>query len=124
MDATPIDFAGATPLDADLADATGRKWAALHDAAALVAGLAGLSPQPSGAAEDFLAAIRKAPQARRELAEQGVDDLTAIMEPGLAALISVHGSGGDARAAAGALWQEFVAARDAVAALVLPPDGL
>lgn len=127
MDATPIDFDTATPLDSprpahagDAAEVAGRKWAALHDAVSVVATLAGVAPQPAIDAHGFAAAIRQAPHWRREQAEQGVDDLAAIMEPGLAALISVHADGGDAAAPALALWQEFAAARDTLARLVFP----
>jgi hypothetical protein len=126
MDATPISYDTATPYDAPpialdpFGEATGRKWAALHDAAAVVAALAGESP---GAAPlDFADLIGKVPSWRRELARQGVEDLVAIMEPGLAALIAVHTGGGDASAPASALWQEFTAARDALVALTLPHD--
>jgi hypothetical protein len=126
MDATPISFDTATAYEPPLpspnagGDATGRKWAVLHDAAAVVAGLAG-EPVPADHL-DFPEAIRKAASRRRDLAEQGIEDLAAMMEPGLAALISVHGSGADASAPARALWQEFTAARDALIALVLPRD--
>lgn len=127
MDATPIDFDTAVPLDSrlaaeggDAAKAAGRKWAALHDAAGVVATLAGVAHQPAVDAQRFSAAVRQAPHWRREQAEHGVEDLAAIMEPGLAALISVQAGGGDAAAPALALWQEFVAARDALARLVLP----
>jgi hypothetical protein len=56
------------------------------------------------------------------MAAQALDDLVAIMEPGLTALLVVHSRGDNAGAAARALWQEFVAARDALMALALPLD--
>ena len=130
MDATPISLDTATRLDvaipaslAGAADPVGAKWAALHDAAFVVATLAGVE-QPMLAPElrVFPDALNSAPNWRRDLAEQGVDDLVAIMEPGLAALIAVHGSGVDATAPARALWQEFTASRDMLLALVLPRD--
>ena len=130
MDATPISFENAIPLDAAVAslgapasDATARKWATLHEAAFVVATLAGIA-QPPLAPElrSFAAAIHQAPDWRREMAEQGVDDLAAIMEPGLAALIAVHGSGVDPMAPARALWHEFVVSRDALLRLVRPLD--
>jgi hypothetical protein len=125
MDATRINLETATPLDAGQAgrgrDFTGTiagRWAALHAAAAVVAALAGAPREEmSNVAEAFPAAVRQCPPALRELAEQGVEDLAAIMEPGLAALIAVHSSGNDASAPATALWQEFVAARDSLLAL-------
>lgn len=130
MDATPINLDMAYPLEAgmpagalDLADVTALKWTALHDAAAVVAALAGIPQQPLAAElRDFAGAVANAPHFRRELAEHGVDDLTAIMQPGIAALIAVRSRGGDATAPAVALWQEFTASRDALLALVLPRD--
>ncbi len=130
MDATPISFDSAMPLgsalasaEADFSDVTVRKWVALHDAAAVVAALAGVAPE---AATDellgFVDAIGQAPRWYRELAVQGVEDLTAIMEPGLSALIAVHTARGDASAPAHALWHEFAGARDALLALVVPRD--
>lgn len=130
MDATPINLDTAIPLEAgmpagalDCADVTGLKWTALHDAAAVVAALAGIPQQPLAAGlRDFSGAVANAPQFLRELAQQGVEDLTAIMQPGLAALIAVRSRGGDATVPAAALWQEFTASRDALLAMVLPRD--
>lgn len=136
MDATPIDLtqaqglgelpAGLTGLN--FADAprgaTTDRWAALHEAAAVVATLAGLAREPlSPRVRAFPAAISRAGAPRRALAEQGIEDICAMMEPGLAALLTVHTRGGDAKAPAAALWQEFRSARDAVLALA-PPPGL
>ena len=53
----------------------------------------------------------------RELVEESIADLAAVMEPGLSALIAAHARGASPQAAAGALWQEFLDARDAVIAL-------
>jgi hypothetical protein len=130
MDATPINLETAIPLEAgmpagalDFADVTALKWTALHDAAAVVAALAGIPQQPLAAElHDFAGAVASAPHYRRELAAQGVEDLTAIMQPGIAALIAVRSRGGDATAPAVALWQEFTASRDALLAMVLPRD--
>ena len=43
------------------------------------------------------------------------------MEPGLSALLAVHARGVNPAAPALTLWQEFVAARDALLALTPPP---
>lgn len=97
------------------------KWSALHDAAAVVATLAGLAPEPmSATVRNFPATIRDAGGWRRQHAEQGVDDLAAIMEPGLAALLAVHARGADPVPAARSLYEEFLAARVAVLALAPP----
>lgn len=103
------------------ASGMGMKWSALHDAAEAVALLAGVEPEPMRAdVRNFPAIMRDAGGWRQDVAEQGVEDLTAIMEPGLAALLAVHARGADASAAALALWQEFHLARGALLAL-LPP---
>ena len=48
--------------------------------------------------------------------------MTAMLQPGIAALLGVNARGADPRAAALALWREFIAARAALLAL-LPPTG-
>ena len=97
------------------------QWAALREAASVVAMLAGQDTR-DGAARHlaFPAVLHKAPQRRRVMIEQSIGDLVAMMEPGVAALLSVHELGGHAQAAAHALWQEFVAARGGLVALVPP----
>jgi hypothetical protein len=123
MDATRIDLNAAMPLGAapagaadGSAEAIAGKWAALHEAATVVAALAGIAaePRPDGLPQALHAASAPA----RAAADQAVDDLAAIMEPGLAALIAVHGGGRDPAAPAQALWREFVAARDGLLALL------
>jgi hypothetical protein len=105
------------------ANATSMRWAALGDAANVVAALAGLEPErPATEVRNFPALIRDAEPWRRERAENGVLDLAAIMEPGIAALLAVNARGADPRPAALALWHEFLAARAAILAL-LPPSG-
>ncbi|MBO9498277.1 MAG: hypothetical protein J7496_07415 [Novosphingobium sp.] len=100
------------------ASASGLKWAALQEAAAVVAALAGLEPErPSPEIRNFPAAIRAAAEWRREMAEKGIEDLAAIMEPGIAALLAVNARGADTGAPALALWREFHAARAALLAL-------
>jgi hypothetical protein len=100
------------------ASAMGMKWQALHDAANAVAALAGIAPQTMRPeVRSFPAAMRDAGGWRRELAEQGIDDLAAFMEPGLAALLAVHARGADPAVPAQALWQEYHAARAALLAL-------
>lgn len=100
------------------ANALSMKWSALHDAAATVALLAGSEAQAmTQEARAFPASLRDAPPATRELVEQGVADIAAIMEPGLSALIAAHARGANPQAAAAALWEEFVETRDALMAL-------
>ena len=135
MDATRISFDTATPLEVgpphagslgrghDTGDTLAKRWEALQAAAGVVGILAGAMHDPQALEmDDFPAAIRSAPPALRDWAEQSVEDLAAIMEPGLAALIAVHASGGDAGAPARALWHEFITARDALLGPVLIAD--
>ena len=140
MDATPIrNDAGTVEISAATAlahpvlppRATGpgaslsARWDALHEAAQMLARLAGthaVNPDPAGrnGARGFAEAILAAGGWRQALAEQGIGDLAAIMEAGLVALLGVHARGVDPAPADEALWQEFLAARQALLAL-LPP---
>jgi hypothetical protein len=119
MNAPFIPPAGLQP---DPAVATSRRWAALHQAAGVVAGLAGVagSSLPT-AARDFPAAIAGVGGWRAALAEQGIADLSAVMQPGLAALLAIHAQGAETEVAAQILWEEFAAGRAAVLALLPPP---
>jgi hypothetical protein len=104
------------------ASALGMKWSALHDAAGVVCMLAGLAAEPlTPALRNFPAVMRDAGGWRRAMAEQGIADISAFMEPGLSALLAVHARGANPAAPALTLWQEFVAARDALVALTPPP---
>lgn len=94
------------------------RWTALAGAARVVAQLA--DPQ----APDVVDAAVMPPVAldglrggRQMLIEQGIDDMLAMMEPGLTALLKVHQQGGQTTSAANALWQEFLRARRGLAAL-------
>jgi hypothetical protein len=100
------------------------KWSALHDAAGVVCTLAGLQPEMrKPEVRNFPAIMRDTGGWRCELAKQGVDDLAAFMEPGLAALLAVSARGQSPAAAAAALWQEFLVARAGLIALI-PPLGI
>jgi len=115
--------AGRASFGQAAASSTSMKWAALHDAAEVVATLAGIEPERnSSAIRNFPAVIRDAGGWRKEMAEKGIDDLAAIMEPGIAALLSVNARGADAAPPALALWREFHSSRAALLALA-PPAG-
>lgn len=105
------------------ANALSMKWAALHDAAGIVAMLAGAATEPmKPEVRNFPATMRNAGGWRWTMAEQGTADLAAIMEPGLAALLAVQARGVSPAAAAHALWQEFQTARNALLALIPPVE--
>ena len=113
----------AAPIDARAWQALSLRWAALHDAAGAVAALAELAQEkPDLAVRAFPSRVRDSGARRIRPIEQGVADIAAIMQPGLAALLAVRARGQDATAPALALWQEFHAARAAVMRL-LPDDG-
>lgn len=117
------ESAPTAPIDARAWQALSLRWAALHDAAGAVAALAELAPEkPDLAVRGFPARVRDSGGKRFMPVEQGVTDIAAIMQPGLAALLAVRARGQDATAPALALWQEFHAARAAVMRL-LPDDG-
>lgn len=100
---------------------TGLRWAALAEAGTAVAALAGIEPEnPDRRVRNFPALLRECHGWRRDAAVSGIEDLSAIVEAGLAALLAINARGGDCRAAAQALWQEFSSARAALVNL-LPP---
>jgi len=88
-------------------DDNAQRWIALNEAGRALALLAGSRVVLSHAA------LRPAP-ARASAVAQALEDLSALMEPGLAALLAARARGVDARAAAGVLLAEFLAARDAL----------
>jgi hypothetical protein len=123
MSAQPNTFA-ANPAAGPRANAQSLsvQWTALQDAAAAVAALAGLAAErPSAQVRNFPALIKDVGGWRFELASDLIGDLTAMMRPGLAALLAVNARGQDATAAAVTLWREYHHARNSVLELV--PDG-
>ncbi|GAA4642360.1 hypothetical protein GCM10023115_05310 [Pontixanthobacter gangjinensis] len=100
-----------------------RQWAAVQDAAAAVAMLAGLEPEQAAQnIRNFPALIKDAEGWRQELAKNHVGDIAAMMQPGLAALLATNARGQDATSPALTLWREYHAAREAVLGL-LPEQG-
>jgi hypothetical protein len=100
------------------ADSLGLRWAALREAAYVVAQLAQVDMVAEAKPQlAFPSALRFADPRRQALIEQSMGDLVALMEPGLAALLLLHERGGDARPAARALWTEFVGSRQGLLAL-------
>ena len=101
-------------------EALSRQWAALHQAAGLVAGLAGTTAE----AAPLLAgpcpeSLRQASGWRLAMIGQGLADTAAILEGGIRALLVARGRGAPTGAAAQALWAEFVAAREALLAIAV-----
>src|SRR5688500_12527564 len=125
MNATPTDFAATRPEGAVLRgpSAMSVQWAALQDAAAAVATMAGLAAEkPSAQVRNFPALIKDVGGWRLDLAMTGVADLSAIMRPGVKALLAVSARGQDPTSAALTLWREYHHARAALLELV-PEQG-
>ena len=98
------------------------RWAALHDAGAATRELAELPDEPvDPAILSFPEAMREAGGWRLAAAEQGIEDLLAVLVPGLSALLTAHARSSDITPPALALWREFQSARDAL--LMLTPPG-
>ena len=121
--ATMLPPLGDMPRPALAGDLAAR-WDAVHEAAYAVGRLAQLSR------EDWDETIAGLPQramqaggAECELVARSVDDLAAVMEPGLRALLSLTAKGRDTTAAALTLWREFHCARTAILSLVEPHEG-
>ena len=96
------------------------QWQALHAAAEAGVALTGAGPEtPTAQLRQFPAAVSALAGGRRRLVEEGLADPGAIMDPGLAAQLSVHERGGAAVAPAQALWQEFVSARALLMAVAI-----
>jgi len=94
------------------------RWLALHEAAAVVGTLAAAGPLVETAESSrFPEAISAFGGWRLSLAEQGLEDLTMILRTGISALLAARERQAPIEAAARALWQEFVAARDGLLAL-------
>lgn len=118
MNALPPSFPGLGQAHGETA--VERHWNALNAAAGVVAALAASAPALAAQMHDFPARIEAAGGWRLKRAESELADLTAILEHGLAALLSVNARGADPRPAARALLHEFDGACGALLAL-LPP---
>ena len=115
--------AGRASFGAAAANAISMKWAALHDAAQILAQLAGEEHEKSTpSVRNFPAVIRDAGGWRYQAACKGIEDLAAMLEPGLAALLAVNARGADPAMAANALWREYREAKQALLDMA-PPAG-
>lgn len=95
------------------------QWEAVHEAAAAVGHLAQLGREEPG--DDVLSLPLRAAEAGGyafEATARGIDDLAAVMQPGLRALLALTAQGKDTTAAALTLWREFHHARTAIMTLV------
>ena len=97
------------------------QWAAVHEAAAVVARMAQLGEVRGDVG------VMALPERAERLGEErcamiglATRDLMAVLRPGLRALGTLADEGRDTTVAALALWREFYAARDAIVALAGP----
>ena len=104
-------FAAAEP-----AVRAGARWAVLEGAARTVANLAG-RPCEADVGARVGASLGHLSPAHAEFACRAIDDLAAVLEPGIGALLTVRERGQDPAPAAAALWDEFLLARQALLAL-------
>ncbi len=96
-----------------------KRWKDLHATAAQLAKAADLSPEAfEGRLAAFPAMVDDASEWQREMAWQGVEDIDAMMRPGIAALQTLEERGNDPIAPALVLWREFHSAREAVLSAV------
>ena len=94
------------------------QWDAVHEAAAAVGILAQLGEEPMDEAiRELPARAFELGGAKLDMVVRGVDDLAAVMQPGLRALLSLNAQGQDTTSAALTLWREFHNARAAILSL-------
>ena len=115
MNALPPDFLGLNRPTPAPDQRLAARWAALAGAAQVVAGLAQVQDVEPALRVPF--ALDQVTGGRRMLVDQALEDLLAMMEPGLTALLDAHQHGGPTAPAAMALWQEFLRARRGLMAL-------
>lgn len=100
------------------------QWQRLHDQAAELTKLAQLAAEPvTDEVVGFPARLMNADKDQRTLAWLGIEDIDAMMQPGLTALHTVTARGQNASVPALALWREFHAARASLLALAPPASG-
>jgi hypothetical protein len=91
---------------------------ALHGKASALALLARLAPEPVEIGGELGAVIARAAPWQRALVAQTVEDCSAMLDSGLAALGTLTRRGQDTAAPALVLWREFHAARTAMASVL------
>ncbi len=94
------------------------RWQSLHQAANEIASKAALAAETMGEElQNFPARIVAAGGDRAFQARRGMQEIEAILQPGLTALRTIEARGRDTTAPALALWREFYNTRSALLAL-------
>lgn len=102
-------------------DSLARRWEALGVKAEQLARLAGLGADHAMPAT-LPDAIGQANEWQRDLVWRGVEDIEAMLQPGLAALRILGDRGQDPSAPALALWRELHGARSAILRLLVAEE--
>ena len=97
-----MDILASAPRETPEAWAARVRWAVLMESSRAVAALAGRNVDETDVAMPFLAG------------DEPCEDLAAVMQNGMAALLETLDRGRDCRAAADALWREFTVLRDLI----------
>lgn len=110
-------FAGEPAAPAAIAD----RWQALHKTANEIAEKAALAHEEmDGELASFPLRVAGAGGTRAWYVKRGLEDMDAVLQPGLTALRLIESRGLDTTAPALALWREFYHARAAVLSLCPP----
>ena len=122
-DLAPTRFPGHQPVRASDSDIDGfergnatliEQWAAVEDAARVVALLAGQpAPEFDAPAQALIARLARADAGLMQASILALDELVATMRFGLDALLAAHGTSADTRPAANCLWREYQRGRAA-----------
>ncbi|MGB3740252.1 MAG: hypothetical protein WA948_12990 [Pontixanthobacter sp.] len=120
---TPFGTTGANYEAREADRRIAKRWAAIDDAAQAVRIMAD-APKPDHCVKhrDFRDLIRNVDEDRRKILVHGIDDLIAIMQPGLAALLTTVARGQDATVAAKSLTHELDRMRGALLTLLPDPE--
>ena len=98
------------------------RWRVLHEAGQEIGAMAALAKEPiGGSLASFPQRIAQRGGPYLTLANEGIEDLDAILQPGLTALRTIRARGQDTTAPALALWREFHALRSALLSLAAEP---
>lgn len=99
------------------------RWGELHETAGEIAGLAQLAREPfEGLLASFPERVTQAGEQRAYFVRRGLDDIDAMLQPGLTALRLIASRGLDTTAPALALWREFYYARAGLLAICPPVE--
>ncbi len=117
--AMPAELSLELPLPPDFC----RTWKVIHDTAHEVAKLGQLgSERLDNRVIGFVDQAKAAPAFRQSLIWRAMEDIAAMLAPGLVALQQIEAEGRDPTAAAVSLWREFHRARAGVLDLATPKD--